>query len=64
MGKDIALSGFFLTADEWESMDPTSRAQMLAAVLRRDEPWPCTAPFGVGDMADDDYLAYEVEWAA
>jgi hypothetical protein len=65
MGKDIALSGFFLTSDVWDSMDPTTRAQMLAAVLRRDEPWPCATPSGVGDIGgEDDYLAYEVEWAA
>lgn len=45
-------------------MDPTTRAQMLAAVLRRDEPWPCATPSGIGDIGEDDYLAYEVEWAA
>ena len=69
MGRDITLSGFFLTADEWESMDPTTRAQMLAAVLRRDEPWPGVAG-GVIDADVDDtagieaYAAYELTWAA
>jgi len=63
MGKDITLSGFFLTRDEWESMDPTTRAQMLAAVLRRDEPWPCAAPTDM-DLEGEDYAAYEVVWAA
>ena len=63
MGKDITLSGFFLTADEWESMDPTTRAQMLSAALRRDELWPAAAPPDVEPDADD-YAAYEVVWAA
>jgi hypothetical protein len=68
MGKDITLSGFFLTADEWASMDPTSRAQMLAAVLRRDEPWPGVASGVIADMDDasdvEAYAAYELTWAA
>ena len=63
MGKDIALSGFFLTADEWESMDPTTRAQMLSAALRRDELWPASAPPDV-ELDVEDYAAYEVVWAA
>ena len=66
IGKDITLSGFFLTADEWESMDPTTRAQMLAAVLRRDEPWPYAAsPRDYAEPGDAEaYDAYELTWAA
>jgi hypothetical protein len=64
MGKDITLSGFFLTRDEWESMDPTTRAQMLAAVLRRDEPWPCAAPLDIEPAEVEDYAAYEITFAA
>ena len=44
MTGDIALAGFLLTAEEWRQLDPDSRAQLLAAVLRRDEPWVASAP--------------------
>ena len=43
MTGDIALAGFLLTAEEWRQLDPDSRAQLLAAVLRRDE-WVAPAP--------------------
>ena len=39
MKGDIAFAGFVLTAEEWREMDARSRAQLMAAVLRRDEPW-------------------------
>jgi hypothetical protein len=39
MKGDIALAGFVLTAEEWEALDPPSRAQLLAATSRRDDPW-------------------------
>ncbi|MBP6633534.1 MAG: hypothetical protein KBG28_28880 [Kofleriaceae bacterium] len=38
MKGDIALAGFVLTADEWQELDPSSRALLLAVALRRDEP--------------------------
>lgn len=55
MKGDIALAGFVLTADEWEEIDPLSRAQMvaeewqaldpisriqlMATLTPREEPW-------------------------
>ncbi|HEU0031313.1 MAG TPA: hypothetical protein VFQ53_11815 [Kofleriaceae bacterium] len=36
MKGDIALVGFVLTAEEWQSLDPMSRAQLLAAAFQRD----------------------------
>lgn len=44
MRAGIALAGFMLTAEEWESMDEVARAQLLAVALRRDEPWIAAAP--------------------
>ncbi len=35
--KDIALAGFVLTAEEWEALDPVSRAQLVAAVDPKTE---------------------------
>ncbi len=43
MKGDIALAGFVLTAEEWKELDPLSRAQLVSAALRRDEPWTPTA---------------------
>jgi hypothetical protein len=39
MKGDIALAGFVLTAEEWEALDALSRAQLVAAATRQDEPW-------------------------
>lgn len=39
MKGDIALAGFVLTAEEWEALDPVSRAQLVAAASRQDDPW-------------------------
>jgi len=39
MKGDIALAGFVLTAEEWQSLDNLSRAQLLAAAFQRDAPW-------------------------
>ncbi len=39
MKGDIALVGFVLTAEEWQSLDSHSRAQLLAAAFQRDAPW-------------------------
>ncbi|MBL9016235.1 MAG: hypothetical protein JNL83_18750 [Myxococcales bacterium] len=38
MQGDIALAGFVLTAEEWKELDATSRAQLVYAAMRRDEP--------------------------
>jgi len=43
MKGDIALYGFVLTAEEWRELDPVSRAQLVYAAMRRDEPWVPTA---------------------
>jgi hypothetical protein len=39
MKGDIALVGFVLTAEEWQSLDSASRAQLLAAAFQREAPW-------------------------
>jgi hypothetical protein len=39
MKGDIALAGFVMTAEEWEALDTASRAQLMAAAMRRDDPW-------------------------
>lgn len=46
MKGDIALAGFMLTAEEWQALDPLSRAQLMAVALRREDPWVVT---GVGN---------------
>lgn len=37
MKGDIALAGFLLTQEEWQSFDPVARAQLIAAASRREE---------------------------
>ena len=39
MKGDIALAGFVMTEQEWFALDPTTRAQILAAALEREPPW-------------------------
>jgi hypothetical protein len=39
MKGDIALVGFVLTAEEWQSLDSLSRAQLLEAAFQREAPW-------------------------
>lgn len=39
MKGDIALAGLIMTAEEWQSLDPLSRAQILSAAFQRDAPW-------------------------
>ncbi len=39
MKGDIALAGFVLTHEEWQSLDAVSRAQLIAAAFQRDAPW-------------------------
>jgi len=37
MKGDIAIAGFYLTAEEWQALDATSRAVLVAAATRRAE---------------------------
>jgi|GEM_PF-3144632 len=66
MRGDIVLSGFVLTADEWESLDPMARAQLLRAGLRHDDGWSSRAlpaippPPPRRREAEDPYDAYEL----
>jgi hypothetical protein len=69
MKGDIALAGFVLTAEEWEEIDPLSRAQLMAeewqlldpisrtqlmAVLSpRGEPWVVAGISGVLSVAPE-----------
>ena len=55
MKEIIALAGFLLTAEEWQSFDPAMRAQLIAAASRRDEAW-VAAPLGgvTSEPTDDD----------
>ena len=54
MKGDIALAGFVLTHEEWQSLDPLSRAQLLAAAFQRDAPWPAAPPgeFRISPLAE------------
>ncbi len=38
MKGDVAIAGFYLTAEEWQALDPMSRAQLVAAATRSTEP--------------------------
>jgi hypothetical protein len=42
MNGDIALAGFVLTMEEWQALDPASRAQLVAAMFRWAD--PCETP--------------------
>ena len=37
MKGDIAIAGFYLTAEEWQALDATSRATLVAAATRKAE---------------------------
>jgi len=39
MNRDVALAGFLLTAEEWQSLDPAARAQLMAVASRHEETW-------------------------
>lgn len=43
MKGDISVAGFMLTAEEWADLDATSRAQLVAVITRRDDPWISSA---------------------
>lgn len=45
MKGNISLAGFMLTADEWEGLDPLSRAELVAAASPTNEAW-VVAPLG------------------
>jgi hypothetical protein len=47
MKGDIALAGFVLTAQEWQELDAVSRAQLMAAMTRRDDPWVVAGSTGL-----------------
>ncbi|MGE5181582.1 MAG: hypothetical protein ACM31C_05955 [Acidobacteriota bacterium] len=37
MKGDVALAGFVLTAEEWQALDPVTRAMLESAATRRDD---------------------------
>jgi len=38
MKGDIAVAGFRMTADEWQSLDPTSRLELVNVITHKDDP--------------------------
>jgi hypothetical protein len=36
--KGIALAGFVMTVEEWQELDTVARAQLVAAVMKWDDP--------------------------
>jgi hypothetical protein len=44
MNGDIALAGYVLTIEEWQALDPVSRAQLVAAMFRWADPWETPTP--------------------
>lgn len=54
MNRDIALAGFLLTAEEWQSFDPAARAQLMAAASRREEAWVAAPLAGLISEPTDD----------
>ena len=65
MKGDIAFVGFMLTADEWQELDPQSRAQLIAVATRRVEP-ALRFPEGTGkhevlDVIDDELDADDAD---
>ena len=47
MKGDIALAGFVLTAEEWQALDAASRAELVAAAARHDDPWAVPGASGL-----------------
>ena len=47
MKGDVALAGYVLTAEEWQALDSVSRAQLVAAATRPDDPWMVTPTTGL-----------------
>jgi hypothetical protein len=44
MKGDIAVAGLMITADEWQALDPSSRAEVVAVITRRDDPNAIVTP--------------------
>jgi hypothetical protein len=44
MQREFALAGFVISGDEWDSLDETARAQLLAVALQRDGAWGLAIP--------------------
>lgn len=44
MKGDIAIAGFYLTAEEWQALDPVARAQLVAAATQKLEAPPVATP--------------------
>ncbi len=42
--KGIALAGFVMTVEEWQELDTIARAQLVAAVMKWDDPTGDAAP--------------------
>ena len=42
--KEIALAGFVMTVEEWQELDTVARAQLVAAVMKWDDPTHTAAP--------------------
>lgn len=36
--KEIALAGFVMTVEEWQALDGSARAEIVAAVMQWDAP--------------------------
>ena len=53
MKGDIALAGFVLTAEEWQTFDLELRAQLMAAASHKDDAWVVSEATGLlsGPMA-------------
>jgi hypothetical protein len=47
MKGDIALAGFLMTVEEWEALDPASRALLVTLATRADDPWVVRSLSGV-----------------
>jgi hypothetical protein len=57
MKGDIALAGFVLTKEEWQALDAVSRAQLVHAAMRRDEPCrPTAAGSGPIELVADEEI--------
>lgn len=54
MNRDVALAGFLLTAEEWQSFEPTARAQLMAVASRREEAWVVAPLAGMVSEPTDD----------
>ena len=54
MKGDIAIAGFLLTAEEWQAFDADARAQLIAAVARRNDGVVGAALGGVISEPTDD----------